>query len=92
MTVTYSSWNIMCIKTHCLFICKYNIHQRNFWGISCEKSRIYAKKIIFFPILGSAPEYDITKFFGCFFFDSLNSLKIHPRLFTPEMDYSDKGK
>ena len=25
---------------------------RNFWGISCEKSRSYAKKIIFFPILG----------------------------------------
>jgi hypothetical protein len=23
-----------------------------FWGISCEKSRFYAKKIIFFPILG----------------------------------------
>jgi hypothetical protein len=22
------------------------------WGISCEKSRFYAKKIIFFPILG----------------------------------------
>jgi hypothetical protein len=25
-----------------------------FWGISCEKSRSYAKKIIFFPILGGA--------------------------------------
>ena len=28
------------------------------WGISCEKSRFYAKKIIFFPILwggGGAP-------------------------------------
>jgi hypothetical protein len=24
----------------------------NFWGISCEKSRFYAKKILFFPILG----------------------------------------
>ena len=24
----------------------------NIWGISCEKSRFYAKKIIFFPILG----------------------------------------
>ena len=23
-----------------------------FWGISCEKSRFYAKKITFFPILG----------------------------------------
>jgi hypothetical protein len=27
---------------------------RNFWGISCEKSRFYAKKIIFLPILGRA--------------------------------------
>ena len=26
--------------------------RENFWGISCEKSRFYAKKIIFFPILG----------------------------------------
>jgi hypothetical protein len=25
---------------------------RNFWDISCEKSRFYAKKIIFFSILG----------------------------------------
>jgi hypothetical protein len=24
-------------------------------GISCEKSRFYAKKIIFFPILGTRP-------------------------------------
>ena len=28
--------------------------RENFWGISCEKSRFYAKKIIFFPILGEA--------------------------------------
>ena len=26
--------------------------RENCWGISCEKSRSYAKKIIFFPILG----------------------------------------
>ena len=26
----------------------------HFWGISCEKSRFYAKKILFFPILGCA--------------------------------------
>ena len=25
--------------------------REQFWGISCEKSRFYAKKIIFFPIL-----------------------------------------
>jgi hypothetical protein len=27
----------------------------NCWGISCEKSRFYAKKSYFFPILGGAP-------------------------------------
>ena len=26
--------------------------RENVWCISCEKSRFYAKKIIFFPILG----------------------------------------
>ena len=26
--------------------------REKFWGFSCEKSRFYAKKIIFFPILG----------------------------------------
>ena len=26
--------------------------REHFWGISCEKSRFYAKKIIFFPIYG----------------------------------------
>ena len=26
----------------------------HFWGISCEKSRFYPQKIIFFPILGGA--------------------------------------
>jgi hypothetical protein len=31
--------------------------RENIWGISCEKSRFYAKKIIFFPILGGgAPD------------------------------------
>ena len=30
-----------------------NVGRReNFGGISCEKSRFYAKKILFFPILG----------------------------------------
>ena len=29
--------------------------REHFWSISCEKSRFYAKKIIFFPILGGAP-------------------------------------
>ena len=29
--------------------------RENFWGISCEKSRFYAKKIIFFSILAAPP-------------------------------------
>ena len=29
--------------------------RENYLGISCEKSRFYAKKIIFFPILGGEP-------------------------------------
>jgi hypothetical protein len=29
--------------------------REKFWGISCEKSRFYAKKSYFFPILGGAP-------------------------------------
>ena len=29
--------------------------RENFWGISCEKSRFYAKKSYFFPILGGPP-------------------------------------
>jgi hypothetical protein len=28
--------------------------REKFWGISCEKSRFYAKKTYFFPILGGA--------------------------------------
>jgi hypothetical protein len=28
--------------------------RENFWGISCEKSRFYAKRSYFFPILGGA--------------------------------------
>ena len=29
--------------------------RENFWSISCEKSRFYAKKIIFFPIFVGRP-------------------------------------
>jgi hypothetical protein len=50
----------------------------NFWGISCEKSRFYAKKILFFPILGGgarrvhpAPEYVHVDMFN------LSSVLIH---------------
>ena len=32
--------------------------RENFWGISCEKSRFYAKKILFFPILGGRAHLD----------------------------------
>ena len=35
--------------------------REHFWGVSCEKSRFYAKKIIFFPI----PEGG-AKIFGVF--------------------------
>ena len=47
---------------------------RNFWGISCEKSRFYAKKIIFFPILGEAREI-----FGVFHVKNYD--------FTPKKSY-----
>jgi hypothetical protein len=45
------------------------------WGISCEKSRFYAKKIIFFPILGGgggaggAPHPWIRPWYYLFFID-----------------------
>ena len=32
----------------------YGGRREKFWGISCEKSRFYAKKTYFFPILGGA--------------------------------------
>jgi hypothetical protein len=35
--------------------------RRKFWGISCEKSQFYAKKIIFFPIAEGG-----AKIFGVF--------------------------
>jgi hypothetical protein len=41
--------------------------RENFWGSSCEKSRFYAKKIIFFPILGGrawiAPDINMSYFY-----------------------------
>jgi hypothetical protein len=45
--------------------------RENFWGISCEKSRFYAKKSYFFPILGGG---DCVRGidFTCFLFDSRN--------------------
>jgi hypothetical protein len=36
--------------------------REHFWGISCEKSRFYAKKIIFFPIAkGSANIFEVCR-------------------------------
>jgi hypothetical protein len=32
--------------------------RENFWGILCEKSRFYAEKIIFYPILGGGGVLD----------------------------------
>jgi hypothetical protein len=50
--------------------------RQNCWGISCEESRFYAKKIIFFPILGgrarmrpppgSAPDMDYSPLLSAF--------------------------
>ena len=37
-------------KNHIFSNCGWR--SENFWGISCEKSRFYAKKSNFFPILG----------------------------------------
>jgi hypothetical protein len=36
--------------------------RENFWGISCEKSRFYAKKSYFFPILGGGGGAGLTGF------------------------------
>ena len=37
-------------KNHSFY--NYGGRREKFWGISCEKSRFYAKKTYFFPILG----------------------------------------
>jgi hypothetical protein len=37
-------------KNHSFY--NYGGRREQFWGISCEKSRFYAKKTYFFPILG----------------------------------------
>ena len=39
-------------KNHSFY--NYGGRREKFWGISCEKSRFYAKKTFFFPILGGA--------------------------------------
>jgi hypothetical protein len=48
----YSVWKITILRHKIIFFPILGGCARNFWGISCEKSRFYAKKIIFFPILG----------------------------------------
>jgi hypothetical protein len=45
--------------------------RENFWGISCEKSRFYAKKSYLFPILGGTREI-----FGV--------IRVKNRVFTPK--------
>ena len=40
-------------KNHSFY--NYGGRREKFWGISCEKSRFYAKKPYFFPILGGRP-------------------------------------
>jgi hypothetical protein len=46
----YFVWKITILrkKNHIFSNCEGR--RENFWGISCEKSRFYAKKILFFPI------------------------------------------
>ena len=59
-------FGVFCVKNHD-FTPKKNIfsncggRRENFWGISCEKSRFYDKKIKFFPIAEGG-----TKFVGVF--------------------------
>jgi hypothetical protein len=48
--------------------------RENFWGITCEKSRFYAKKSYFFPIAGGS-----ANIFGVF------RVKNHD--FTPKKSY-----
>jgi hypothetical protein len=43
-------------KNHSFY--NYGGGRENFWGISCEKSRFYAKKTYFFPILGGTRPLD----------------------------------
>ena len=49
----YFVWKIMILRQKIIF---FPIVEggAKFWGISCEKSRFYAKKEYFFPILGGA--------------------------------------
>jgi transposase-like protein len=45
----FTAWHKKSPKNH---FSNFRGGARNFWGISCKKSRFYAKKIIFLPILG----------------------------------------
>ena len=47
----YFVWKITILRQKIMFS-NCEGRRENFWGISCEKSRFYAKKIIFFLILG----------------------------------------
>jgi hypothetical protein len=48
----YFVWKITILQQKNRIFSNCGGRRENFWGISCEKSRFYAKKIIFFPILG----------------------------------------
>ena len=48
----YFVWKITILHKKNLIFSNCEGRRENLWGISCEKSRFYAKKIIFFPILG----------------------------------------
>ena len=48
----YFVWKITILRQKITFLSSLGGGAQNFWGISCENSRFYAKKIRFFPILG----------------------------------------
>ena len=50
----YFVWKITTLRQKIIFFSNCEGRREKFWGISCEKSRFYAKKTYFFPILGGA--------------------------------------
>ena len=54
MSITGADPGFQVRGAHFLKIAPSEGRRENCWGISCEKSRFYAKKSHFFPILGGA--------------------------------------
>ena len=53
----YFVWKITILRQKIVFFPIAEGKRENFWGISCEKSRFYAKKIVFFPIAEGKREH-----------------------------------